>query len=268
MQTRDERRAAEEIAHRDKCVDFEKFKPLFEKIKQELDTGIRQTRPFELKAEIRPGAIFIVEGQMAYVAEMDEIYSNAQGRTDARMRVIFDNGTENNMLMRSLQRALHKDEAGRRITDPAAGPLFADNASDDDTESGTIYVLRSKSDHPMIAQHRELIHKIGVTGGTVAARIAAAEHDATYLLAGVEVIAEYKLFNINRTKLEKLIHRFFADAACEIEINDRFGKPVRPREWFLVPLHVIDQAVERIRDRTITDYAYDPSNAQIISTKN
>jgi T5orf172 domain len=264
VQTREERQAAEEIAHRDKCADFEKFEPIFDKIRHELDTGVRQTRPFELKAEIRPGATFIVAGQMAYVADMEEIYSNAQGRTDARMRVIFDNGTENNMLMRSLQRALHKDEAGRRITDPVAGPLFADNADKEDTESGTIYVLRSNSDHPMIAQHRELVHKIGVTGGSVTARIAAAENDATYLLAGVEVIAEYKLFNINRMKLEKLIHRFFADAAYDIEISDRFGKPVRPREWFLVPLHAINEAVERIKDGTITEYQYDGKSARLV----
>jgi hypothetical protein len=143
--------------------------------------------------------------------------------------------------------------------------LFGNKPEDEDSESGTIYVLRSKSDHPMIAQHRELIHKIGVTGGSVAARIAAAENDATYLLAGVEIIAEYKLFNINRTKLEKLIHRFFADAAYEIEIADRFGKPVRPREWFLVPLHVIDEAVERIKDGTITEYIYDPKAARLVA---
>ncbi len=264
VQTREERRAAEEIAHRDKCIDFDKFKPIFAQIKQELDAGIRQTRPFELKAEIRPSAAFIVEGQMAYVAEMGELYLNANGMSDARLRVVFDNGTESKILARSLQRALHKDDAGRRITDPNAGPLFADKASDEDTESGTIYVLRSKSDHPMISQHRELIHKIGVTGGPVSARISQAENDATYLLAGVEVIAEYKLFNINRTKLEKLIHRFFAEATFDIEIADRFGKPVRPREWFLLPLHIIDETVERIKDGTISNYYYDVHNARLV----
>lgn len=264
VQTREERRAAEEIASRDKCEDFEKFKPIFAQIKNELDTGVRNTRPFELKAEIRLGAFFIVEGQIAYVAEMGDVYVNANGMSDARLRVIFDNGTESNMLMRSLQRALNKDDAGRRITDPEAGPLFSGSSTEGDTESGTIYVLRSKSDHPQIAAHRTLIHKIGVTGGSVATRIAAAENDATYLLAGVEVIAEYKLFNINRTKLEKLIHRFFAEAAYDIEIADRFGKPVRPREWFLVPLHVIDEAVERIKEGTIANYRYEREAARII----
>src|SRR6202030_913772 len=112
---------------------------------QELASGIRQSRPFELKAEIRPGSWFIVGGQKAYVAKMGEMFSNAQGRTDARLRVIFDNGTESNMLMRSLQRSLHKDEAGRRITDPIAGPLFAGENEEGDLASGIVYVLRSKS---------------------------------------------------------------------------------------------------------------------------
>ena len=125
-----EKRMAEDIANRQKCLDFAKFKPLFGQVQKELDSGLRRTRPFELKAEIRPGSFFVVGGQKAYVAEMGEMYSNAQGRTDARLRVVFDNGTESNLLMRSLQRALHKDEAGRRITDPTAGPLFADRSAE------------------------------------------------------------------------------------------------------------------------------------------
>ncbi|HCE24050.1 MAG TPA: hypothetical protein DF282_16280, partial [Hyphomonas sp.] len=116
-----EKKAAEEIANRQKCEDFERFKPLFEQVQNEIDTGMRTTRPFERKAEIAPGRFFIVGGQKAYVAEMDEAFLTAQGMTDARLRVIFDNGTESNMLMRSLQRALHKDDAGRRITDSSAG---------------------------------------------------------------------------------------------------------------------------------------------------
>ena len=255
--TAEERRAAEEIANRTRCEDFEQFRPLFDDVQADLDTGVRQTRPFELKADIRPGTFFIVGGQKAYVAEMGEMFSNAQGRTDARLRVIFDNGTESNMLMRSLQRALHKDEAGRRITDPSAGPLFGDTAESDDLESGTIYVLRSKSNHPTVAAHRDLIHKIGVTGGSVETRIVSASKDATYLLADVDVVATYKLFNINRTKLEKLFHRLFGGVQLDLTIQDRFGNPVRPKEWFLVPLGVIDEAVKRIADGSITEFACD-----------
>lgn len=260
----EERRAAEEIANREKCPDFDKFKPFFDEVKAELDSGARATRPFELKAEIRPGAFFIVGGQIAYVAEMGEVFTNAQSRTDARLRVIFDNGTQSNMLMRSLQRSLHKDEAGRRITDPAAGPLFKAEADDDELESGTIYVLRSKSDHPVVSEHREVLHKIGVTGGSVETRIAGAEKQATYLLAPVEVVATYKLFNINRMRLEGLIHKVFASAQIDLTIQDRFGHPVKPREWFLVPLSVIDEAVTLIRDGQIVGCQYDPKAGRLV----
>jgi hypothetical protein len=100
------------LQNRERCEDFDKFKPLFEQVQAELDSGVRATRTFELKAEIKPGSFFIVGGQKALVAEMDEVFTNAQGRTDARLRVVFDNGTQSNMLMRSLQRSLNKDEAG------------------------------------------------------------------------------------------------------------------------------------------------------------
>jgi hypothetical protein len=259
-----EKRAAEEIARRDKCPDFEKFKPLFDKVQQELDSGARETRPFELKAEIQPGAFFIVGGQKAYVAEMGELSLTDQGRTDARLRVVFDNGTQSNMLMRSLQRALNKDDAGRRITEPVAGPLFGGEPADGDEASGTIYVLRSKSDHPLVAENRELVHKIGVTNVSVKRRIAGAHLQPTFLMADVEIVATYELFNINRTRLETLLHRIFQSAQLDIQIPDRFGNRVTAREWFLVPDFVIDEAVSRIKDGTIADFVYDPDQAKLV----
>jgi hypothetical protein len=145
------------------------------------------------------------------------------------------------------------------------GPLFGGEAEPEDIESGTIYVLRSKSSHPFVAEHRELIHKIGVTGGKVESRIAAASTDATYLLADVEVVATYKLHNLNRTKLENIFHRLFGAAQLDLTITDRFGNPVKPQEWFLVPLQAIDEAVQRIRDGSITGIAYDLSTARLVA---
>ena len=265
MRSSAEKRAAEEIANRERCEDFDPFKPLFEQVQKELDTGLRETRPFERKAEIERGRFFVVGGQKAYVAERGEDFLTAQGMVDARLRVIFDNGTESNMLMRSLQRALHKDEAGRRITEPTAGPLFADRTAEGDEASGTIYVLRSKSSLPIVADNRDVLHKIGVTSGKVERRIANAKLDPTFLMADVEIVATYELFNINRSKLENLIHRIFDPARLDIEIKDRFGNPITPREWFLVPLFAIDDAVEKIRDGSIADYRYDPQQASLIA---
>ena len=259
-----ERKAADEIANRQKCQDFESFRPLFDAVQKDLDSGVRETRPFELKAEIEKGRFFIVGGQKAYVADKGETTLTDHGRTDARLRVIFDNGTESNMLMRSLQRALNKDDVGRRITEPAAGPLFADHAAEGDAPSGTVYVLRSRSDHPLVAQNRDLVHKIGVTHMSVERRIAGAHLQPTFLMANVDIVATYDLYNIDRSRLEKLIHRVFEPARLDIEVPDRFGRPVAPQEWFLVPLPVIDEAVTRIRDETIGACVYDPASASLI----
>ena len=123
--------------------------------------------------------------------------------------------------------------------------------------------MRSKSDHPAVAAHRDVLHKIGVTGGDVARRIANARLDPTFLMADVEIVATYELYNINRTRLENLIHRIFGPARLNIEIKDRFGQPIVPREWFLVPLFAVNEAIERIRDGTITGCIYDPKTARL-----
>lgn len=267
VKPRAEIRAAEEIASRTKCEDFHKFVPIFEAVQKELDSGYRVTKPFQEKADVRPGDLYILSGQKVLVAEVGEEFVTDYNRRDCRLRVIYDNGTESDILLRSLQRALHKDPAGRRIIDTAAGPLFDDEADSEDTASGTIYVLRSQSDHPMVAKNREIIHKIGVTGGDVKKRIANAENDPTFLLAPVEIVATYELYNINRVKLEKLLHRFFESARLDIQIKDRFGKPVVPREWFFVPMFVVDQVVEKLREGSLGDFYYDLDSASLRMTQ-
>jgi hypothetical protein len=267
-----ERQAAEEIADRTPCEDFDKFQPLFERVERELKDGLRKAIPFKGEASVEQGNFFIVGGQFAYVAEKGEEFETSSRQPDARLRLIYGNGTESNLLMRSLQRALTQDGNGRRLSEPDAGPLFGplfgDTAEPDDIETGTIYVLRSLSKHPFVAEHRMLIHKIGVTGGKVQTRIADAENQATYLLAPVEVVAEYKLHNLSRTRLENIFHRLFGAVQLDLTIEDRFGKPVKPREWFVVPLQVIDEAVERIRDGTITRLVYDAQTAGLAGDAN
>ncbi len=263
VQSHADRQAAEAVANRIPCKDFERFRPLFEKAQRELDDGVRNTVVFGRDTRIEEGNFFILGGQLAYVAKVGDTIKITAGQPDARLRVIYANGTESDLLLRSLQRALYKDEAGRRLSDPDAGPLFGDHMDEGDLESGTIYVLRSHSNEAFVAEHRELVHKIGVTGGNVETRIANAGRDPTYLLAEVDIVATYRLSGIHRTKLENLLHRLFAPAQLELTITDRFGNPVKPREWFLVPLPAIDEAVRRIRDGSIADYCYDPTEARL-----
>lgn len=261
-----EKQAAEEIAHREKCANFHLFKPLFEHVQQQIESGERQTRLYRGYKDIRQGDFYILEGQKIHVAEMGEPYMNhEQQRQECRLRVIFDNGTESKYLLRSLQRALNKNEANRLITAPVLGPLFSDDENEKDILSGTIYVLRSLSKNPFIQENQSVIHKIGVTGGDVKKRIANAKKDPTFLLADVEIIASYQLANLNRHKLEKLIHRFFFPARLDLELQDRFGQGVAPKEWFIVPLPVIEQAVQLIKEGTLTNYRYDSEQAMIVA---
>ena len=246
VKTRAEKKAAEEIANRTRCEDFEKFKHLFEQIKKEIDLGLRETVRFRkdagfTKTTLKQAQFLIVGGQIALIAEIGESFKAPNGEEDSRLRVIYSNGTESNILLRSLIRAMYKD----------------------DQESGTIYVLRSLSNHPMVQENKDIVHKIGVTGGDVKKRTYNAKNDPTFLMADVEIVATYKLANINRVKLEKVVHKFFNTAKLTIEIKDRFGKPVKPDEWFLVPIFIIDEMVEKIKDGSVSDYFYDIASASI-----
>lgn len=260
----EERKALEDIASRTPCADFERFAPLFERVEGDLKSGLRKTLRFGRDASVEKGNFFILGGQMAYVAEVGEPVRTPNGESNARLRVIYSNGTESDLLERSLQRALYKDDTGRRITDDDYGPLFGDALETDDVVNGTIYVLRSLSRNSYVQENQQLIHKIGVTGGKVETRIANAERESTYMLAKVEVIATYKLANVNPIRLENIFHRIFQSARLELTLRDRMGVPVKPREWFLVPLPVIDEAVKRIQDGSITDYVYDPAQAMLV----
>jgi len=272
VKSRAEKRAVEEVANRTRCEDFDEFKPLFEQIKKEIDTGLRETVRFRkdagfTKTDLKKAQFLIVGGQIAFIAKIGKTIKAPNGEEDARLRVIYSNGTESNILLRSLIRAMYKDETSRFITDTSLGPLFSGERSEDDQESGTIYVLRSLSNHLAIEKSRDVLHKIGVTGGEVKKRIANAKNEPTFLMADVEVVATYKLANINRGKLENVIHKFFDSVKLDIEIKDRFGKPVKPNEWFLVPIFIIDEMVDKIKDGTVSDYYYDSESAKLKTYK-
>ena len=262
-----EKRAAEEIAQRAPCEDFETFQPEFERVEKGIRSGLLQTQVITAENRgIGEKDFFILHGLTLHVAEVGEPLKITASEVDRRLRLIFSNGTESNLLLRSLQRAFYDDPSARRVVraKEAAQLTFGAEWEPDDVEAGTIYVLRSQSEDPFLAANREVIHKIGVTGGDVKTRIAHAKKDATYLLADVEIVATYKLANIQRTKLEQLLHRFFASARLDLELKDRFGFDVTPREWFLVPLPVIQEAVQKLMEGSIGEYRYDPQSARLV----
>lgn len=264
VRSREEIKAAEEIAQRNRCEDFDTFRPIFENVQAEIGNGQRHTIKFKDNAEIKKGDMFILDGQKVYVDRLGEPFVNESGKNDRRLRVIYDNGTESDLLLRSLQRALNKDKTSRRITEPGFGPLFSDEEEEGDVSTGMIYVLRSQSDHSFVAENRAVIHKIGLTSGDLKIRIANAKKEPTYLFADVEVVATFKVANINLKRLEKLLHTFFASARLDLGFQDRFGFQVEPREWFLVPLPVIEEAIHMLIEGKLADYRYSAEKAQIV----
>jgi hypothetical protein len=274
VRTASQRNAAEEVAQRKPCDDFDDFRLDFEAVQADLESGRQSTESFKTstRTQISKGDWFILDGQKALVADAGEWFTPEHGERDRRLRVIFANGTESDLLLRSLRRALNRDENSRRIIPPQpdsdedfsdAGPLFSGELDDSDQASGSIYVARSLSDHPFVQENREVLHKIGLTTGDPERRIAGAKKAPTYLMAAAELVAVYRLANINCKAFESLLHKFLARARIDMKLADRFGGKVQPREWFLVPLPVIEEVVERIKDGTISKYAFDVETASL-----
>lgn len=261
---------AEEIARREPCRDFDRFKPVFERVQREIEAGLRQIIKYKDAADYDLGDLFIVNGQKALVAGMTDEFVTEYNRTDKRLRVIYDNGTEARVLLRSLQRALNRDPNSRRILAPDAArqPLFSEEVKEGDVETGHIYVVRSESDDEFISTHRDMIHKIGMTKGDLRARLNRAKKDPTFLRADVQLVASYTLSNINPTKLESLLHSFFVEARLDVTLRDRFGDAVNPREWFMLPLGVIDSAIQRLLDGDLKHFRYDAKTAQLVDLRN
>lgn len=250
------------VSERKPCEDFERFKPLFDAVAAQLVTGERKSMKFANEQEIEAGGFFILGGLMVYVAEVRDPHIR-NGKRNARLRLIFENGTEGANLLRSLATELYKDPNGRRISDPYAGPLFGPAPttlehvpSGIERHMGNIYVVKSLSTLPQIARLEGQLFKIGFTTGTVEERLRSAAEDPTFLMAPVHPVLTYSAINLNPNKFENLVHRFFAQARLDIEITDRFGKPVRPREWFLLPLPIIEQAIPMILDGSIVQHRY------------
>jgi hypothetical protein len=257
----------DEIAKRRPCEDFADFAPIFATLTVDLASGRRKTSPFEGEGSIKPGTAFIFRGLLAYIAEVDT--KTRRGKDyNARTRVIFGNGTESNLLLRSFARALYDDKSPRQIIETvpvASEPLFtgvADAGSTEDRLTGSIYIVESLSVEPGIAALRGRLYKVGFTTQSVKDRLANVEVDPTFLLAPVNIVTVFDTVNLNPRKLENLIHQFFGNARLQVDIL--LGRAVSPREWFVVPIELVREAIDRILDGTIINYRYDHLSRKII----
>ncbi len=251
------------IARRKPCQDFERFEQLFTQCHADLVSGNKELRKFTGEQQITAGHFFILHGVMVYVAEVGNKEKKG-GKVNAKLRCIFENGTESNMLLRSLATELYKDEGGRRVLEPR-DDLFneTERVTEDDEKTGYIYVLRSLSEDSKIKEIENL-YKIGFSSQPVKQRIQNAAQEPTYLMAEVAVITEFQTYNLNPQKLELLLHTFFAESCLNIDVFDSKGKRHTPREWFIVPLHIIETAVKLLINGEVINYRYDSQRQEII----
>lgn len=254
------------IAKRKPCEEFDQFEPLFKKTHAELTSGEKVIKPFTSEHQIEPGEVFILQGMLVYVANRGDWEKKNFGNVNARLYCVFENGTESNMLLRSLAAALWKDENSRQVIDAKQHNLEIEKeqVTEEDDATGYIYILRSLSEDPQIKEIDDL-YKIGYSSQPVQQRIQNADKEPTYLMADVLPVAEYQTFNLNPQKLELLIHTFFAEACLNLDIFDADGKRHTPREWFIIPLHIIETAVELLMNGEIVNYRYDSQVQEIVA---
>jgi hypothetical protein len=251
------------IASRKRCKDFDQFESLFIACHSDLQSGEKEQHRFTGEQQIQRGNFFVLHGVMCYVADMEERVKK-NGKNNAKLHLIFENGTESDMLLRSLATELYKDETGRRVLPKSENALDGMlGIQDDDQVSGYIYILQSLSTNPDIKEIQNL-YKIGYATTSVKKRIANAAKEPTYLMAAVHHVSSYKCFNMNAQKFENLLHTFFGKACLDIEVADADGKMCKPREWFIAPLKAIEMAIQLLINGEIVHYRYDLVSEQVI----
>jgi hypothetical protein len=267
-----DRAKADFVARRKSCKNFDKYEQIFKDIQKDLVNGKRKLIEFK-EDNLREGNFYVHSGILMLleninISQSEQSFSTgARVRKDGRTRCIFENGTESNMLYRSLAKILYIN--GRVVTQniDKVNEDFKEkfsNIAKEDEVAGYIYVLKSKSKNEHIVSIRNLF-KIGYTKTDVQERIKNAEKEPTYLMAPVSIQGAWKCYNINPQKLEHLLHNFFGKSCLELDIFDENGRRHTPREWFIAPIEVIEQAIELIINGKIVNYKFDAENMTIVN---
>jgi hypothetical protein len=261
-----ERNAAEYIARRKPCQDFQKYEPLFIQCQAELAAGKRKLIKFTSEKQVTKNSFFVLNGVLLFIEEIGKTYIDKFGKINGRQKCIFENGTESNMLFRSLVQRLYED--GHAVTensDDAQSHLLRsfNVITEEDSQTGYIYIAKSLSNNPKISALDNL-YKIGFSTTPAEERVKNAAIDPTYLMAPVKIITTFECYNFNPQKLEQLLHNFFGTACLNVDIFDANNRRFTPREWFIAPLEVIEKAIELIINGGIVNFRYDPDSQKIV----
>ena len=249
------------VAKQKKCKDFDKFEPLFKACQEDLKNNKRRLMKFANESSIKHGAFFVLRGMLLYIDSVGE-FKYRNHRNQARTRCIYENGTESDILRNSLAKTMYSEGkiVSENIDDTLKNMV---GITDEDESNGCIYILKTQSKDPQIREIPDL-YKIGWSSISVEERTKNAVNEPTYLMAKVKIIETFKTYNVNAQKFEDLIHKFFKAAQVLIDVIDNNGTRCSPKEWYSVPLGVIEQAVELLVSGKIVNYKYDPTTRTIV----
>ena len=251
---------AEYIAQRKLCEDFEAYRPLFQQVHQDLKQGKRSLVRISKTINLQAGHYYIVEGQMLLLESIGERITSSNFLPDARTRCIYENGTESDILLQTLRKnVVGGGYAITELQEEMESSFFTNaDITTDDKVTGYIYVLSSLSDNPVIKNQKDL-YKIGYSTNSVEERIANAVHEPTYLMAPVKIVATYKVVNLHSQKFEDIVHQILKPVQFHVTVVDDNGVSYEPKEWFVIPLNVVDIVIARIMDGSILGYTYNAS---------
>ena len=263
------------VARRKPCKNFKHYEAQFKAIQKEIKEGKRKLI-IHKEHHLKEGRYFVLDGILLFLEKINdpiikEFNDKTQGkrkRLDPRIRCIFENGMESNMYLRSLGKELYNNGSTVIQSNEEAFKQFNEGFSpvtDEDKATGNIYVLSSLSDKPEIQSIKDL-YKIGFSTTSVEERIENAENETTFLMAPVRIVSSYKTFNLNPQKFEDLIHQVFAIRRLDIKVADKEGNLKQPKEWYIVPIRVIEQAIELIINKQIQNYKFDHLQNKIVKT--
>lgn len=249
------------VAKQKKCKDFDKFEYLFKSCQDDLRNNKRRLLKFSNEGSIKPGAFFVLRGMLLYIDSVGD-FSYRNHRKQARTRCIYENGTESDILRNSLAKTMYSE--GQIVSENVEDTLKTmAGITDEDESNGYIYILRSLSKDPQVKNIPNL-YKIGWSSTSVEDRIKNAINEPTYLMSKVKIVETYKTYNVNAQKFEDLIHKFFKPAQVLIDVIDNNGSRCSPKEWFSVPLGIIQQAIELFISGDIVKYKYDRERQLIV----
>jgi hypothetical protein len=259
------------VAQRKACKDFHNYEPLFKTVHDDIKNGIRKCIEFKLE-NLRQDSFYIHNGILFYVEKIEITIKDhykvdgTRVREDGRTRCIFENGTESNMLKRSIEKMLYSN--GQVVTENVNQTNLNflnkfNNITSEDKQTGFIYVLKSKSEKKEINEITNLF-KIGFSSTTVEERIKNAIKEPTYLMSDVDIITTFECYNMNPQKLELLLHNVFGKVCLNVDVFDLEGNRHTPREWFVAPLNVIEDAIKFIISGEIIKYKYDELNEKLM----